>query len=63
MLSNLSTNEDFKREIAPRYQNITQANMNTRAKMAPALFVNQKMFRKAVEVAGDTIYNIKLNEI
>ena len=60
ILKQITSDINFKKEIAPRFLKIQQANINTRANMAPALFAVKEKYQKAFEIAGDAIHGLEL---
>ena len=60
ILKQITSDVNFKKEIAPRYQELLTHNTNTQAKMASQFFVKKELFQKAFEIAGDTIDELSL---
>ena len=60
LLNQITSDINFRKEIATRYEEIEQLNINTRANMAPALFAVKEKYQKAFEIAGDAIDDLEL---
>ena len=60
LLNQIARDDNFRKEIAPRYEEIRHSNINEQAKMATALYVGKEKFQKAFEMAGDTIHDLEL---
>ena len=60
LLKQITSDINFRKEIAPRYEELHHANINEQAKMARALFVGKEKYQKAFEIAGDAINDLEL---
>ena len=60
ILKQITSDINFKNEIAPRFHEIEHSNINEQAKMAPALFIGKEKYLKAFELASDTINDLSL---
>ena len=64
IIEQVSNDVDFYKEIKEEFDNFNTLSVMNKSAVAPKIFLKYKQLEKAMEIAGDTIYNeINKNEV